>query len=304
MRPGLLALCFLLIATALPAQAQERAWLGTGRLFVNDAFGDMQDRWRSGAYTISVMRGAEATMARPQDFGDLIEFRLADRILAPANIVAPAPGDRRYAGLLSLGLYSHFATRGTEISLGSELVASGPMTGVGRFQTLAHRFLGSPEPSAAVLAAQFPNAVYPTVAGEIARPLSLGEGVVLRPFAAARFGDETLVRVGADLLIGSNFTTGVPVRDLTTGLLYQTLEDVPSTGWSFLLGGDAARVFSSVWLPAPDYTLTDLRTRLRAGVQYQGERVGVFYGVTWLGREFTAQSESQTLGALQLQIRF
>ncbi|PID35965.1 MAG: hypothetical protein CR993_07275 [Rhodobacterales bacterium] len=299
-------LCVLaaLVAFSFPVMAQERTTLGVGRLFVNDAMGDGQDRWRTGAHTISVMRGPEGMQSRPGQYGVLMEYRFANRIMAPSNLVSPAVWDRRYAGMLSFGAYSHFARDGFEYTVGSEFVAVGPMTGLGRFQSAVHDLIGMEAPGAGTLANQIPNAIYPTLAFEIAKPFPIGNAV-LRPFLQGRAGDETYLRAGADLLIGSNFTTGILVRDETTGVLYQTLEDVPQTGLSFLLGGDVAKVFHSAYLPASDgYALTPLRYRLRAGLHYQGEKAGVFYGLTWLGREFTAQPEGQLVGALQVQFHF
>jgi len=294
------------LAGAAPALAQdlaaERVWLGVGRLFVNDALGDGQDRWHSGAYTISVMRGPEGTRSLPEMPGALLEYRFANRILAPANTVTPKPGDRRYAGLLAFGAYSHFAPAGFAASLGAEVVASGPMTGVSWFHQAAHSFFGATAPSALVVDNQYPNALRLAAAGELSRPIALGQNTVLRPFVAGRWGDETYVRMGADLLIGSVFNTGVLVRDETTGLLYQTMEHAPDSGWSFLLGADTAFVSSSAWLPAG--SLSARRDRMRAGLHYQTGPLGIFYGVARLGPEFSGQSEGQTLGALQFQLRF
>ncbi len=278
--------------------------LGVGRLFTNDEMGDGDDRWRTGSYSLSVMRGPEGMRSLPSDYGVLMEYRFSSRLLAPEELVAPDAADRPYAGIMSLGAYSHFARDGFEFTVGSEFVASGPMLGLDRLQTAVHHVFPTPMASAETLASQIPNAIYPTLAFEIAKPFPIGNAV-LRPFLQGRAGDETYLRAGADLLIGSNFTTGILVRDETTGVLYQTLRDVPKSGFSFLLGGDVAKVFHSAYLPASrGYTLTPLRYRLRAGLHYQGEKAGVFYGLTWLGREFTAQPEGQLVGALQVQIRF
>ncbi len=304
MRAALLALLSSLLLTCLPATAQDRTTIGVGRLFTNDYFGDGKDRWHTGSYVLSWMRASGGTVALPETPGEVMEYRFSQRMIAPANLVSPAPGDRRYAGVFSIGAYTHFATNGTEISLGTELVAVGPMTQTAAIHGALHGVLGMPQPSPAVLAAQFPNAVYPTIAFEAGRPLTLGGGAVLRPFVQLRGGDESYARAGVDLLFGSNFTRGITVRDETTGFLYQTLEDVPDTGLSFLIGADVAKVFSSAWLPAPSYTLTPVRTRVRAGVHWQGKNIGVFYGASWLGPEFTAQPSGQVVGAIQLQLRF
>ncbi|SMH40275.1 lipid A-modifier LpxR family protein [Maritimibacter sp. HL-12] len=304
MRAALFALLSSILLTCLPASAQERATLGVGRLFTNDQIGDGQDRWRTGSYALSWMRGTEGTTGLPANPGEVIEYRFAHRILAPADLTTPAPGDRRYAGSASIGAFTHFSRDGVDFSLGGELVAVGPMTGSDAFQDAVHGAFGLPGPSAAVRAAQIPNAVYPTLSLEASRPMVLGGGLVLRPFVQARAGDETYARAGIDLMFGENFSRGITVRDETTGFLYQTLEDAPGKGLSFIAGYDAAKVFSSAWLPEPAYGLTPLRHRLRAGAHWQGERIGVFYGVAWLGPEFTAQPTDQVVGAVQLQMRF
>lgn len=304
MRAALFALLSSLALTCLPASAEERVTLGVGRLFTNDQIGDGQDRWRTGSYALSLMRGGEGTMALPENPGEVIEYRFAHRILAPEDLTTPAPGDRRYAGIVSFGAFTHFARGGAEFALGGELVAVGPMTRTDVFHDAVHGAVGMAVPSAGVRAAQIANAVYPTISLEAARPMALGGGALLRPFAQLRAGDETYARAGVDLMIGGNFTQGIKARDETTGFLYQTLKDAPGKGLSFLVGYDAAKVFSSAWLPAPAYGLTPLRHRLRAGAHWQGERVGVFYGLAWLGPEFTAQPSGQVLGAVQIQMRF
>jgi len=304
MRAALIALISLAMLSAVPASAQERTTIGVGRLFTNDQFGDGQDRWRSGSYQVSWMRGFEGTVALPETPGQVMEYRFAQRILAPANLVNPAQDDRRYAGILSFGAFTHFTRNAVEYTFGGELVAVGPITGVDAFHAWSHEALGMQPPSAAVRAGQFPNAVYPAVSFEAARPHDLGGGAVVRPFVQLRAGDETYARVGVDLLFGTNFTRGIKSRDETTGFLYQNLEDVPEKGLSFLVGFDTAKVFSSVWLPEATHTLTPLRNRLRAGLHWQGEKIGVFYGASWLGPEFTAQPSGQIVGAVQIQARF
>lgn len=304
MRAALLALLSSILLTCLPATAQERATLGVGRLFTNDQIGDGQDRWRTGSYALSWMRGTEGTTALPENPGEVIEYRFAHRILAPASLTTPAPGDRRYAGIASFGAFTHFSTNGVDFSLGGELVAVGPMTRTDAFHDAVHGALGMSGPSAAVRAAQIPNAVFPTISLEASRPMALGDSLVLRPFVQARAGDETYVRAGIDLMFGQNFSRGITVRDETTGFLYQTLDDAPGKGLSVVVGYDAAKVFSSAWLPEPAYSLTPVRHRLRAGAHWQGERVGVFYGLAWLGPEFTAQPSGQLVGAVQVQLRF
>ena len=47
----------LLAFAPLAARAEDQVALGWGRLFNNDALADMQDRWHTGSYSISQVRG-------------------------------------------------------------------------------------------------------------------------------------------------------------------------------------------------------------------------------------------------------
>jgi hypothetical protein len=283
----------------------RRIFLGTGRLFTNDQFGDGNDRWRTGAFQFSLLRGREGLTRLPQRFGELVEFRFGAMILAPSNLTNPDPADRRYAGVLSFGLHSHFMAGGTEFSLGAGLAVTGPQTGLDRFHSQIHRALGMVPPSPATLAAQIPNGFHPTALGEAGQRFALGDKVAFRPFIEAQAGVTTFVRVGGDLLIGSAYSKGVWVRDAGTGQLYQSLGGAGRSGMAFTLGADIARVFSSVYLPSSGgYQFTPARVRARAGISWQGEKVGLFYGVTWLGRKFEAQPKGQILGSLQIRIEF
>ncbi|OIP82030.1 MAG: hypothetical protein AUK37_09755 [Rhodobacterales bacterium CG2_30_65_12] len=309
MRNALFASLIALAALAAPAGAQERITLGFGRLFTNDALGDGHDRWQTGSYVASWMRGAQGTASLPEGFGELMEYRFSSRIIAPEDLATPAPGDRHYGGILALGAFTHFASGGFEVTAGGEVVVAGPATGLAGFQTDVHDALGITVPSAAVRAAQIGNALYPVLAFEAARPIALGfggaSGAMLRPFVQGRAGDETYLRAGVDLLIGPNFNSGVLARDETTGLVYQTMTQVPAPGLSVLLGADTAKVWRSAWLPASGgSTLSPLRNRVRAGLSWQGERVGAFYGATWLGPEFAGQKSGQVVGSLQFRMRF
>jgi hypothetical protein len=79
----------------------------------------------------------------------------------------------------------------------------------------------------------------------------------------------------------------------------------PTQGVSLVLGADTARVFDSALLPAGGaVTMSEQRDRLRAGVNWQGKRTSVFYGVTYLSPEFEEQDEGQVLGAINLSLRF
>ena len=124
------------------------------------------------------------------------------------------------------------------------------------------------------------------------------------PFAEARAGDESLIRFGADLTIGRFGDGELLMRESVTGHRYRSVRD-PIPGVSFIVGADMAKVFSSTYLPEDrGYSLTDTRDRVRAGFHWQGEESSVFYGATWLGREFQGQTDSQIVGSVRLQFQF
>jgi hypothetical protein len=293
----------LLLSVPTTGSAEQRVTLGFGRLFVNDLIGDGEDRWRTGSYTVSWVRGPVWDGTLPGRAGTLLEFRFRGEILAPSNLSKSNPNDRRYAGSLSAGLHTHFALGAAEVAAGADLVFTGPQTGLGRFQSNFHDIFGLVEPQ--VLEEQIPNGVHPTVLVEVGRSFRMGETVTLRPFAEAQAGVETFVRVGGDLSIGGQWQGGLLIRDVSTGQRYVGIAGQQPLGVSFSLGGDVARVFDSVYLPSDGVPeLSDTRSRLRAGLHWQGDTADVFYGVTWLGKEFEQQTEDQVVGSLRVNLRF
>lgn len=299
---------FCAILLSGQAGADERVRLGKARIFNNDYFGDNQDRWRTGSYAVSYLKGPEWQGQLPGKFGDLLEYRFRSEIIAPTDLSNPVIGtDRPYVGALSFGLATHLNRGGNDLSLGVDLMVTGPQTGMGEFHTWAHNLYGGGAP--AVLGSQIGDGIHPTVSAELGRaiPLSQSDGghFVLRPFVQAQAGVETYVRVGADFTIGRLGRGGLRVRDVVTGQRVSAIQGQDNTGLSFVAGADAAYVASSVYLPTSSgYNLTDLRLRARAGVSYVGEKSSIFYGLTWLGREFVAQPESQVVGSLSIKLRF
>ena len=299
-----LLFCAFVSFIATPAVSQGRATLGFGRLFDNDVLGDGNDRWRTGSYVLSLVRGRPWQGQRPTRFGELLEYRLRGEVISPANLRLPAAGDRRFAGVSSFGVHSYFRIGRTEMDLGGDLVVTGRQNLLGDIDRALHKLIGVVPPSKAVLDGQIGNGFHPTLTFEAARPLHLSDRTMLRPFLEARAGDEDLLRIGADILIGATGQRDLLLRDVVSGQLYHAVHD-STRGVSFVLGGDVARVYDSIYLPAADgYVLTDHRSRLRAGVYLQRPRGSFFYGVTWLGREFTGQSEGQLVGSLKLSFLF
>ena len=287
--------------TVSGVQAEQ---VGYGRIFVNDFLGDGKDRWRSGSVVGSHLYGTPWDGARPEAFGDLIELRILGQVIAPADLVTPAAGDRPYAGALSIGAHTHMQRGGFDIALGADLTLVGPSSGIGAFQEGLHDLFSIPGPTDAVLNGQVGDELALTGVAEIGYELDLGGQTRIRPFIEARAGDETLLRTGFDLVIGQFGNDELLVRDPVSGQQYQTTyQNRP--GWSFLIGADVAYVDSSIYLPASSgVTLEDTRQRYRLGVNWQGERSSVYYGATWLSREFAGQDEGQVVGALRLRLDF
>lgn len=301
----ILTIAALLLPIAANAEMGGRERIGAGRLFSNDAFGDGEDRWRSGAYSLSHVRGYEWDGQRPKQFGDVIEYRFRSEIIAPSNIVTPAapPADRPYLGALTFGVHSHWRNGATEFSGGAELIVTGPQTGVSRFQAAAHKVFGMPVPGD--LSGQIANGVHPNLVLEAGQMMQIAPRFTLRPFVEMKAGPEVLARVGGDLSIGGAVQNQLMIRDATTGQLYQGTRKDPNRGFSFVLGGDVAHVTQSKWLPKnTGLTLTDVRTRVRTGVHYQGKKSAGFFGVSYLGPEFQGQKSGQVVGSLRLRLRF
>ncbi|PJE29230.1 hypothetical protein SAMN06297129_1160 [Pseudooceanicola antarcticus] len=290
-----------LIALGLAAPASARERLGYGRLISNDFIGGGQDRWRTGSVASSRVWGPGWDGQLPDRAGELLELRFLGQIIAPDNLETPAPGDRRYATALSFGLHSHFDLGGYETALGGDLVITGEETGLPGFQDALHDLLDVPGPSDATRAAAVPSGVHPTLVLESGRSFSAGPAQ-LRPFVEGRMGDETLLRAGVDISFGAIGRGELMVRDPVTGQRYRVVQDEAARGSSFVLGGDIAHVASSIYLS--DAELREDRSRLRAGMHWQGDTMSGFYGLTWLGEEFSGQDEGQLIGSVRLKFEF
>lgn len=307
-----LALCAAIALSATgaafaadPARAEplKRHRIGYGHLIDNDLIGDGKDRWRTGSVASSRIYGFGWDGQAPAGFGELLELRFLGQILAPDNLRSPAAGDRPWAGALSLGVHTHMQRGTLELSLGGDLVFIGPQTGLDDFQDALHDLANTTRPSDAVRAAQVSNTIRPTLVAEVGRTISLGPRSHLRPFVEARAGDETLVRIGADWTFGSAGIGELMVRDPVTGQRYRTMYE--TRGISFTLGADVAHVAQSVYLPeGRGYDLNARRDRLRAGLHWQGDGRDFFYGITYLGKEFSSQPEGQLVGSLRLRWTF
>ena len=296
------ALVALVLGLSAPGWAQERQVLGWGRLATNDATGDGQDRWRTGSYTLSLLRGPAWAGSAPSDPGALLEYRLRAEAIAPESLTTPNPADRPYVGAVSLGLHSHFARNGWEGSVGLDVIVTGPQSGISRVQERLHDALGLPKP--AVTATQIRNDSHLMLSGEAGRAFDVSANARLRPFLAAQLGGETLLRAGADLTLGQFGKGGLMLRDPVTGQRYRGIAGQTVPGLSAVAGADVARVWDSVYLPKGGVAPEPIRSRARIGLHWQGARSDVFGGLTWLGPEFEGQREGQVVGSISFHIRF
>lgn len=273
--------------------------------FYQRLFGDNDDRWRSGSYAYSIVRGSEWTGVRPTAPGEIIEYRLRSEIIAPSALNGPGQDDRAYVGALSAGVHTHFARGATNISAGLDLVATGPQTGILKLQDGFHDVISAPNPSAFVEDNQVANAVYPTALVDVSYRLPIGETATLRPFIEAQYGVEDFVRVGADVLIGATLQNDLWLRDSPSGQLYSGVE-TGRAGTGFVLGADYAAVGDSAYFPASFGTVAqEERFRARAGVHWRfGDGISYFYGLTYLSEEYEGQDGGQFVGSLKLNFKF
>ena len=292
----LVLLCLLL--PAAPVLAEGREAIGNGRIFNNDIFGDGHDRWRTGSYAFSHLRAPHDWRGEPQDFGDVLEYRLRAEIIAPRR----GSRDRPYVGALSAGLHTHWGDGALSYALGADVVAIGPQTRLADFQRAYHRTFSLPRPP---VTDPLGDDVALSATASATYRLELEDGVTLRPFVEAQTGVEDVLRVGGDVLIGPVGQTDLMLRDVVTGQLYRGTQGGGS-GVSYLLGADVAQVGDSLYLPPGEGPAPlDTRTRARAGVHWQPvPDITFFYGVTWLSEEYEGQPEGQVTGSLRLNFNF
>lgn len=297
-------ICAVLMAAG-PGLAQDRETLGTGRLFTNDFIGDGGDRWRTGGYSYSIVRGEDWQGRVPSTPGAILEYRLRSEIIAPGRLNGAGSDDRTYVGALSAGLHTHFARGNTDVSLGVDVVAIGPQTGLSGLQDWYHDLVSAPSVGPTVIANQAPNAVHLTARGEAAYPAMVSDSTIIRPFVALQYGIEDIARVGVDILIGQHLHNDLWLRDPTTGQLYSGIEGGGS-GTGFALGIDYAMVGDSAYFPSSfGTTAQEERLRARAGVHLRlGRGMSYFCGLTYLSEEYAGQPEGQIVGSLKLNFNF
>ncbi len=298
----LISAVLLCLVSFQTAHAQGREKIGSSSLFSNDFLGDRGDRWRTGNFTYSHLRALQPYTGPSNLMGDVLEYRLRTQIISPAG-GTDRPGDRPFVGAVSLAVNTHFADYDTLYSLGVELTAIGPQTGMSEFQRDFHERFSLPQPP--FTDAQLDDRFLVSVMGEEARQRQLTDLVSMRTFLGFEVGAEALVRVGADLRFSAYGHDDLMLRDVVTGQLHAgTAND--GTGWALVAGADLAHVLDSVYLPEDRVDgIEATRFRARAGIDYKFTgSASAFYGLTYLGPEFIGQPEGQILGSLRLKLNF
>lgn len=280
---------------------EGRRTLGWGRAFNNDYLGDGEDRWQTGSYSISILRGHQWTGALPDRPFEIVEYRLASAITAPSTLSHPPANDRRYAGRVSFSGSTYWQERGIEGMTGLGFTTTGADNGVGALQDALHDLISAPNVN--VRDNQIGNGVHPFVLVEAGRSFEV-KGTGLRVFSEARAGDESFLRAGVDWQFGARETGALWVRDEITGHRVVGISGTSKPGMWFTLGADIAHVWDSVYLPSDEIEMTGTRVRARAGVNLRRGDSGLFYGLTWLSKEFETQSEGQVLGTLRMRMSF
>lgn len=300
MRLALALLCLPLLT--LPAAAWEV--LSAGNTMTNDAFATItDDRWRTASSTFSLVLGKDWGGALPTRLGALLELRSHAEIIAPANLRRPSPADRRYAQVLSFGVHSYQAWRGLDTRIGLEVALTGPQVGLSTLQGAIHDVISAPGPEPA-LPGQIPNGVHVQGSSEAGWRFDLGPRLSVRPFVEGQAGIETLARAGVDLQFGATAADLLFLRDTVTGQRAPGQRSA-ARGWTAHFGADVAYVAKSLYLPdGSAAVLTPVRGRLRTGLHWGGERVALFYGLTYLTKEFDAQRSGQLLGSVRVDIAF
>ncbi|MBO6855081.1 MAG: DUF2219 family protein [Marivivens sp.] len=280
--------------------------LGYGRIFSNDFFGDGVDRWRTGSYSFSMVRGKGWTGEAPDRPFELMEYRLRSEIIAPSKPNGAGSDDRPYVGALSAGVLTHFQpVDGINMRAGADLIALGPQTGMSRLQAGWHELFSLPTLSQGVIDGQLANAFHLAGSIELSHDYKVNDRLTVRPFAEGHVGSEQIARVGTDLIIGDVGQTDMFLRDVVTGQMARAIEG-DAGGFGYIVGADAAYVGDSIYFPESSGVETeDMRFRARAGLHWQiAPDMSFFYGLTYLSKELKNQPEGQFLGSLKLNFNF
>ena len=287
----------LSFASSLHAEELGWAW-GLS----NDSIGDWHDRWQSSSVEIARLQGTAWQGRAPTRFGYLLELRFRSDILTRERWNIVVPSDRRHAGVLSFGIHSYAERNEFEMRAGVDLTVIGHQTGLYAFQTQLHELLGFTIPNLAGVF-EIEDQISIDLSGEVAMRFDFGD-IDFIPFIEARLGTEDMLRVGVDFELGLGFADDLSLRTVATGQRIPYGLGAGGTGLTLTVGADTAIVNESVYLPSDlGYVLTP-RHRIRGGLRYTKNNLSVFYGLSWLGEEFEAQSSGQFVGTIHVSTRF
>lgn len=288
------------LTLAAPAYSGDLTFRGFSFNTANDSIGEGKDRWQSSVLQGNLYFGPKGAAPETAGLFEFYEIRLRSQIMTPENLEAPQPGDRPFAGVLSVGLLTHGFVDDYGVTLGSEIAVVGPQTGTFRFQRWLHDQFGFARPNTS--GNEIEDGVHGGVFAEVGR--TFGDELQVRPFVEIRAGIETLARAGIDFTWGDLGRDDILVREQVTGQRVPGLLGPDTTGFSFMAGFDVAHVERSIYLPANRGLELEPRGRIRLGVNRMSENWSLFYGLTYLTPEFEAQPEGQFLGAAQIRYRF
>ncbi len=302
--PYVSAVVIACLFLADPSAAQDQSlggFEGYASSFSNDFIGDGHDRWRSASYQGSLFYGLAGS-----NVADRLEVRARAEIVSPWTRAKQPGVDRPYVTAMGIGLYGHRQFGGLQTSAGAEVLHVGSDTPLADLQAAAHSSLdlensfelGGEEQEVAESEVVFGFST------EIAYQLMLGDNAAIRPFVLLSGGAEQVGTVGADFLIGDIASQDIWARDVTTGRLTSPYAD-QAEGISFIAGWDTSMVESSYLISdASSAVLLPERSRVRAGVQFNGPMGDIFFGQAWLSEEFEGQVEGQQVGMLSISFIF
>ncbi|MFD1910687.1 lipid A-modifier LpxR family protein [Halodurantibacterium flavum] len=296
-----LAAAFMVLATPR-AGAELRSpdrleYIGSARIASNDFIGDGKDRWRTGSYRLSF--GFTPPASGPGvGYIRMIEFRLGAEVIAPEKLSRPHEADRRYAGILNVGVRAH-GTVGRRIYLtsGLEIYVVGPQTNLYRVHEAIHNAFGMAYSERAA-ELQIDDATYLATNHEAAWTVQLGP-LVARPFIEAHLGMETYLRGGVDLISGGWDVSRFVTRDMTTGHLMPFGQNQQRI--TYVAGIDWAHVAESDLL---EHQVRRDRLRRRLGVHVHNEGSKLFVGMAYLGPEGINQRGGQRVGSVSITFAF
>lgn len=295
---GTYIIMLLILAGQATAADKQRLLKGNrlafSRLLTNDYIGDRKDRWRTFAYAISVLK--------PLKNGGISEVRFRAEIIAGSRLKL-APGqdqDRRMAGIFGFGAYHSNRIGDGDYRIGVELTTVGPQTGLVKLQEHVHEFIGQDGPSAHSQELQISDKTFLSLSGEIGRSFTTGRAEI-RPWVGAEGGPEALTRVGIDLIWG-HAAGNFGIRDELTGWRIPVIQSPNVLGKSFITGFDIAYIENSSYIKKDDLMQNRFRFRTGGLLDFYGGRI--FYGATYLSKEFKDQPDAQVIGSISFGMHF